>query len=463
MKRLGLGGAILLGSMLGMQVAQATVRMPAVFSDGMVLQQQASVAIWGQSDKSRVSVLTTWDGKTYVADVDPSGSWRMKVATPSYGGPYEIEVSDGDALRIRNVMVGEVWVCSGQSNMDMRVGGRYNEPVLGSLDDIVTSANPDIRMFTVGSKMTSEPQSDCIGTWQEAASETVPGFSAAGYYFARKLNQVLKVPVGIIHASYGGSRVEAWMSREAVAPFKGDTLVRNACILYNGMLNPVVGYGIRGCLWYQGEANVDAPDLYTRLFPAMVADWRAKWGMGEFPFYYAQIAPNHYSPIEEKGNSSAYQREAQLKCLELIPSSGMVVLTDLGDAHTIHPMEKRTVGNRFAYMALGLTYGMKGFPVTGPLYRSMKVEEGRAIISFDHTGAGLTSYHKPLTGFEVAGADRVFHPAEVRLGRDAQTVIVSSREVEKPVAVRYAFKDYTEGSLFNLSGLPASSFRTDDW
>ena len=458
-------GALCMLGVPGMQDIGAKITLPAVFSDGMVLQQESMVAIWGSSDKknAKVKVSTSWDDAVYTVKAEPSGGWKVKVKTPSWGGPYEIEISDGESLRIQNVLIGEVWVCSGQSNMDMRVGGRYNEPVIGSLDAIVTSDNPAIRMFTVGSKMTSEPLADCTGSWQEASTETVPDFTAVGYYFARKLNQVLKVPVGIIHASYGGSRVEAWMSKEGVAPYKGQPDVRNECILYNGMMNPVVGYGIRGCLWYQGEANVDAPDLYTQLFPAMVADWRAKWDVGEFPFYYAQIAPNHYSKEDRKGKNSAYLREAQLKCLDLIPSSGMVVLMDLGDAHTIHPMEKESVGNRFAYMALGKTYGKKGFPTTGPLYQSMQVKENRVEITFREVGRGLTCFHKSMDGFEIAGEDRVFHPAHARFGKDAQTIIVSSPEVTHPVAVRYAFKDYIVGTLFNMSGLPMSSFRTDDW
>lgn len=404
----GFMSAVCLLLLATLQNVSAKITLPAVFSDGMVLQQQSEVAIWGSSDKknARIKVHTSWDGKDYAAKADAAGKWKIKVSTPQYGGPFEVSVSDGEELRIQNVLIGEVWVCSGQSNMNMNMKGNY---------------------------------------------------------FARKLHQVLKVPVGIIHASYGGSRVEAWMSKEGVAPYKGQPEVRNECILYNGMLSPVVGYGIRGCLWYQGEANVDAPDLYMQLFPAMVADWRAKWGIGEFPFYYAQIAPNHYNKGEGKGKNSAYLREAQLKCLDLIPASGMVVLMDLGDPHTIHPMEKEPVGNRFAYMALGKTYGKKGFPTTGPLYQSMQVKENSIEITFREIGKRLTSYRRPLDGFEIAGEDQVFHPAKARMGKDAQTVIVSSPDVEHPVAVRYAFQDYVKGSLFNMVGLPASSFRTDNW
>lgn len=456
---------LLVSFLLLAEGTQAKITIPSFFSNGMVLQQQSMVTIWGSSDKQqqKVAVKTSWNNRKYTTRTDELGNWKVKVETPVYGGPYIVEISDGEVVCIENVLIGEVWLCSGQSNMDMRVSGRYGDPVLGSLDAIVTSENPEIRMFMVGSKMTSAPLTDCEGIWQEASSETVPDFSAAGYFFARKLNEVLRIPVGIIHASYGGSRVEAWMSKEAIEPYKDLEDVHNASILYNGMLSPVVGYGIRGCLWYQGEANVDAPDLYTQLFPSLVNDWRKKWGMGEFPFYYAQIAPFNYNKGEGKGKNSAYLREAQTACLKLIPSSGMIILTDIGDARTIHPMEKEAVGNRFAYMALGRTYGKKGFPTTGPLYKSMQTEGNKITLSFDEMGKGLTTYRQQLTGFEVAGEDKVFHPANARFGKDAQTVIVSSPEVEQPVAVRYAFKDYIKGTLYNMSGLPASSFRTDNW
>lgn len=456
---------LLVSFLLLAEGTQAKITIPSFFSNGMVLQQQSMVAIWGSSDKQqqKVAVKTSWNNRKYTTRTDELGNWKVKVETPVYGGPYIVEISDGEVVCIENVLIGEVWLCSGQSNMDMRVSGRYGDPVLGSLDAIVTSENPEIRMSMVGSKMTSAPLTDCEGIWQEASSETVPDFSAAGYFFARKLNEVLRIPVGIIHASYGGSRVEAWMSKEAIEPYRDLEDVHNASILYNGMLSPVVGYGIRGCLWYQGEANVDAPDLYTQLFPSLVNDWRKKWGMEEFPFYYAQIAPFNYNKGEGKRKNSAYLREAQTACLKLIPSSGMIILTDIGDARTIHPMEKEAVGNRFAYMALGRTYGKKGFPTTGPLYKSMQTEGNKITLSFDEMGKGLTTYRQQLTGFEVAGEDKVFHPANARFGKDAQTVIVSSPEVEQPVAVRYAFKDYIKGTLYNMSGLPASSFRTDNW
>lgn len=445
--------------------ASAKVKLPALFSDGMVMQQGGKAPIWGESDKKngKVTVKTSWNGKEYAATVDAEGRWKTAVETPAYGGPYYIEVSDGQTERISDVMIGEVWLCSGQSNMDMTINGGYNDPVIGALDAVVTSADNGLRMFNVGKKMDSKPLADCTGQWRHASSETTPHFSAAAYFFARKIRQVLGVPVGIIHSSYGGSRVEAWMSAEGVAPFKDMEEVQNECILYNGMMAPVVGYGIRGCLWYQGEANVDYPKLYTKLLPAMVKDWRDKWGRGDFPFYYAQIAPYKYGRGEGIGRNSAYLREAQTKCLDLIPNSGMAILTDVGYPNTIHPMKKEQVGDRFAYLALGLTYSMKGFPVSGPLYKEMAVNGKEVTVTFKNTGRGLTSYRQDIKGFEVAGDDRVFHPANARIDRDVKKVVVWSDKVEHPVAVRFAFKDYTDCTLFSMAGLPASSFRTDDW
>lgn len=445
--------------------AEAKVRLPHVISDGMVLQQQSDVKLWGKARPgSRLTVLTSWNGKSYLAKAAADSTFAVRVKTPAASKKtYTITFSDGEKTTLRNVLVGEVWLCSGQSNMDMRVAGRYGDPVKGSLDAVVSSANPDIRMFTVRSKMDNRPWADCGGQWEEASPQTVPGFSAAAYFFARKLNEVLGIPVGILHASYGGSRVEAWMSNEAAAPYKKMPEVQNASILYNGMMSPLVGYGIRGCLWYQGEANVDQPDLYTRLFPDMVKDWRERWGVGEFPVIYAQIAPFNYNKGKGKGKNSAYLREAQLRCLSLIPSSSMITLSDIGNAHTIHPMDKQPVGRRFAYMALQRVYGFKGFEAAAPVYKSMSVEGNKAILSFDNAERGLTSFRQNLADFEIAGADSVFHPASARFGRDMKVVEVTSPKVAVPVAVRYGFKDYFDGSLFNVWGIPVSSFRTDNW
>lgn len=449
----------------------AKVVMPSVLSSGMVLQQQSDVRLWGKADAgAMVKVTTSWDGKKYQTRAGDDGRFTLMVSTPPAGlTPYYISLyddngkNDADRTVIDNVLIGEVWLCSGQSNMNMRMDGRYGDPVIGALDAMSTSANSAIRMFTVEPEMDNTPHDDCRGEWLEASPATVQSFSAAAYFFARRINEVLGVPVGILHASYGGSRVEAWMSNEAAAPYKPMAEVQNSTILYNGMMAPLVGYGLRGCLWYQGEANVDQPDLYTRLLPAMVSDWRGRWGVGDFPFLYAQIAPFRYNKGEGKGKNSAYLREAQVKCLRLIPNSGMITLSDVGDARTIHPMDKQTVGLRFAYMAMERVYGFRDFPATPPLFSSMTVEGNKATLTFTGADAGLTSYRRPLTDFEVAGADRVFHKAHASFGRGMKTVVVSAREVDRPVAVRYGFSDCPETCLFNIWGLPVSSFRTDEW
>ena len=341
---------------------QARITMPSFFSDGMVLQQKSAVAIWGSSDRKqqKVTVKTSWNAKKYTAVTDESGNWKVKVETPVYGGPYSMEVSDGESVHINNVLIGEVWLCSGQSNMDMRVSGRYGDPVIGSLDAIVTSGNPEVRMFMVGSKMTSEPLTDCEGIWQEASSETVPEFSAAGYFFARKLNQVLKVPVGIIHASYGGSRVEAWMSKEGIEPYKDLSDVHNASILYNGMLSPVVGYGIRGCLWYQGEANAHMPGVltYADKLKRLIEGYRKARKDNGLPFLYVQL-PNfkietYYGNEEERDSDWGAMRLEQEKVLTL-PGTGMVQTLGLGEDNDLHPHNKKDVGELLADLAEKMT------------------------------------------------------------------------------------------------------------
>lgn len=445
--------------------AEAKITMPRLFSNGMVLQQKSNVAIWGKSDKKNasISLVASWDKKRILTKSDNDGLFRFTITTPQYGETYQIDISDGDHLVIKDIIVGEVWLCSGQSNMDMRIGGRYGDGIRGALDAIVTSDNPLIRMFTAKVTFSGTPLDDLDGEWQAASTETTADFSATAYFFARKLNQVLHVPVGIIHLSCGGSKVEAWMSQESVAPYKHLKDVQNPSCLFDGMMNAAVGYGIRGCLWYQGEANVDSPDLYTQLFPTMVADWRQRWQQGDFPFYFAQIAPYNYRHKEGKGANSAYMREAQQKCLSLIPNSGMVVLSDIGQPYTIHPIDKQPVGERFAYLALHDTYGKQGVPESGPVYREMKIDGNRIELFFDHMGRGLTTYRQPFNDFEIAGEDHVFYPAWAGLGKDAQSIVVSSNKVAHPVAVRYGFKDYFQGCLYNMYGLPASSFRTDDW
>ncbi|WP_159520248.1 sialate O-acetylesterase [Sunxiuqinia indica] len=456
---------------------QAKVKMSALFADHMVLQQQSEVAIWGWADaRSEVNVTTSWNDKSYTAKAAKDGKFKLMVETPAAGGPYEIIVSDGEALTIENVLIGEVWLCSGQSNMEMPMKGFRGQPVLGSNMDILKSNNENIRVITVPRSSQTVAQENFEAKWKVADAAAIRNFSATGYYFGRLLNEMLDVPIGLIEVSYGGSCVQAWMSPETSVAFEGkqvpapgDTIPvpnRTPTVLFNGMLNPVIGYGMKGCIWYQGETNYQEPDRYEELFPTMVNEWRELWGIGNFPFYYAQIAPFDYSvfysseDVKEKYNS-AYLRDAQRKALDDIPNSGMAVLMDVGEETCIHPMHKQEGGERLALWALGETYDLPDFSYKSPAYDAFEVKGSQVVVSFKDVANGLTTFGKELTGFEIAGENKVFYPADVFLR--TKSVVVSSPRVEKPVAVRYAFKDFIVGTLFGTDGLPVSSFRTDDW
>jgi sialate O-acetylesterase len=455
----------------------AAVRLPSFFSDNMVLQQQTDAAIWGWANaNSTVQVISSWNKKKYTVKADASGKWKAKISTPAAGGPYEITISDGSPVTLHNVLIGEVWFCSGQSNMEMPMKGFRDQPIKGSNNAIFNSANNQLRIYTVPRavekfiKDTSKTSS-----WKEATPENISNFSATAYYFGRLLQQNLKVPIALINDSYGGSSAEAFMSIEALKAFPeikihtaSDTFRlnnRSATTLYNGMIHPLVGYTIKGCIWYQGESNQDRPDQYEKLFPAMVAQWRSEWGQGDFPFYFAQIAPYNYSqfpaPTRTEKMNSAYLRDAQRKALTNISNSGMVVLMDIGDEWGIHPADKETVGKRFAYLAFGNTYQMKGFAYQSPSYDSLLINGSVATIKFKNVPNGLTSFGKPLTQFEIAGADKRFYTANAVIRNG--TIQVSHPLIANPVAARYAFKDFIMGELFSNEGFPVSSFRTDDW
>jgi len=447
----------------------AEVKLPAIFCDNMVLQQQSNVSIWGSaSKKSTVSVTTGWNHKSYSAHAGNDGKWKLKVATPSAGGPYEISISDGKTLRLRNVLIGEVWICSGQSNMEMPMRGLRSQPVIGSAEAIALSSNPNIRLFTVKKTSSLEPLDDVTGDWKLCTPENVYGFSATAYYFGLMLHKVLNVPVGLIHSSWGGSRIEPWMSESGLKNFDWVKLpekkpvenlsIQTPTVLFNAMINPIVGYGMRGAIWYQGESNRHEPKEYLKLMPGLIENWRSLWGIGEFPFYYVQIAPYDYG---QSGISSAYLREAQLKASTALPNIGMACIMDLGEKDVIHPSNKETGSNRLAYLALDKTYGIKGITGQSPVFKEMKVSGEVVKLTFDHAITGLTSFGKELSCFELAGADKRFFPAKASIV--GPEIILISLSVTKPVAVRYAFKDFVVGDLYGVSGLPVSSFRSDDW
>lgn len=454
----------------------ATVKLPYFFSDNMVLQQQTDAAIWGWAKAgSTVTISTSWNKAKYSVKTDTDGKWKTKIGTAAAGGPYSITVSDGTPVTIKNVLLGEVWLCSGQSNMEMPMKGYRDQPILGGNDAIFHSTNDQIRLYNVPRSVQRTPQDTSKNSpWRIAEPEAVSNFSATAYYFAKILQERLNVPVAVINISYGGSPVEAFMDAETLKAFpeikvpsaNGTEQLnnRNATVLYNGMLRAFLGYTIKGCLWYQGESNNDRPQQYETLFPAFVKQIRAQSGQGDFPFYFCQIAPYNYynfAAVNAVNNNSAYLRDAQRKALAKIPNSGMAVLMDIGEEFNIHPGDKATGSKRLAYMALAKTYGLKGFGFESPSFESIAVSGNTITVKFNGAPNGLTSYGKALQYFEVAGANKVYRPAKALIS--GGTIVVSAPDVKDPVAVRYAFKDFVVGDLFSTEGFPVSSFRSDDW
>ena len=459
--------------------SEAKVTLPSILGDNMVLQQQTEVELWGKARPNAVvTVKTSWNNRVYKSSSDGKGNWSLKVSTPVAGGSYKITFNDGELLTLQNILIGEVWFCSGQSNMEMPMGGFDRQPVRGT-NDLIAKAKPStpIRMYTTDSKdgrwvrqFSKTPQEDCQG---ENTPVNVSHISAVSYYFARYIQEVLEVPVGIVVSTWGGSKVEAWMSRESIKSFDSidlsildnDAEVKNPtatpCVLYNAKIAPLTHFAVKGFLWYQGESNRDNAGLYQSLMPAFVTDLRAKWGRGELPFYFVQIAPFNYEGAD--GTSAARLREVQLQNMKDIPNSGMVTTMDVGHPVFIHPVDKETVGNRLAYWALAQTYGMKGFGYAPPVYKSMEIQENKIYINFDHAQRGLSPMWTSLKGFEIAGEDKVFHPAFAEIETKTARLAVSSDKVPHPVAVRYAYKNYVEASIFSIHGIPAAPFRTDNW
>ncbi|WAC39579.1 sialate O-acetylesterase [Pedobacter sp. SL55] len=435
-----------------------------------MLQQNSNAKIWGTATgKKVVKVQTSWDKQTYTVKPDDKGNWTVIVKTANAGGPFTISVSQLNKIVLNDVLLGEVWLCSGQSNMDMPVKGYNNLPITNSLDILMASPDPMLRLFKVERKYAATPETNVKGNWQLADAGSVAPFSAVGYQFASYLRKQLDVPVGIIQSTWGGSPIEAWMDRQLVGDVLKDRLSSNTAIskavhqtpgsLFNGMISPLIGYSMAGVIWYQGEQNRHNYSDYLALQHAMVSSWRAKWEIGEWPFYLVQLAPMKYAARE------AYKvpllMEAQLKLPDTLANAGVAVIIDAGEQHNIHPANKTLPSKRLAYLALANTYHKKGFPVASPTYKKMVVKNDTVQVYFNHIPLGLTTYGKPITQFEVAAADQKFYPATAKLVNDV--VYVHSDQVQNPIAIRYAFKDWAIGELYSVEGLPVSSFRTDDW
>jgi sialate O-acetylesterase len=479
--------------------AHAAVKPNALISDGMVLQQGIKAPLWGTADDGEEITVTFQDQKHTTTAKD--GKWRVELDPLKAGGPSELTIAGKNTIRVKNVLVGEVWICSGQSNMEMGLASTAD-----GRQAIAASENPKIRLFVVTRTGAAVPQADVIGEWKECGPKTVGGFSAVAYYFGRDLNKALDVPVGLIETNWGGTVCEAWTSRgalEAVPDLKylGDKAdketkaalddylkaldkyreqvvkaheedkelpappplpsVKNPnafpSSLYNGMIAPLVPYAIKGAIWYQGESNAGRAAEYRTLFPTMIKDWRERWHEGDFPFLFVQLAP--FNAGNSNGVQWAELREAQLLTAQKVPTTAEAVITDVGEEKDIHPKQKEPVGARLALAAEALAYNKK-VEYSGPVYEGMKVEGNKAILSFTHAGGGLVAKGGPLQGFAIAGDDYKFVKADAEIRDDH--IEVSSKEVDKPVAVRFGWANFPVVNLFNKDGLPATPFRTDD-
>jgi sialate O-acetylesterase len=477
--------------------ADSDVTLPRIFSDNMVLQQGTSVPVWGWGVEGTTVTVKFRDQtvSTRVAD----GKWIVRLKNLKAGGPDTLTVIGANRHEFKNVLVGEVWLAGGQSNMEFPLQDSFQAAA-----DVAGSANPSIRLLKVPHCRLEAPTNDIGADWSECNPERAAGFSAVAYYFARDLQARLRVPVGVIESDWGGTPAEAWMeygflhanpdyeieliktwalaeeryeqgleeyNKEKQAAAQSNTEFNKPAPwrpwkpgeLYNGMIAPLLPYAIRGVLWYQGESNADSParaEEYHRLFADLIRDWRAVWGEGNFPFLLVQLAP--FTSIQSQPGKSnwALLREAQLQAAQNLPNVGMAVITDVGDEHNIHPTRKKPVGERLALAARALAYH-EAIEYLGPVCKGMKIDRGEIILTFDHVDGGLEARGGDLTGFAIAGADEkfVWAVAEIK----GNTVVVRSPEVENPVAVRYGWANYPVVNLWNKAGLPASPFRTDNF
>lgn len=462
MKKTLLSFALLISATLSF----AQLRLPSVIGDNMVLQQKSSVALWGWGNPSeKVMITTSWNNKTDSVTTTRDAKWKIFIPTPAAGGPYIIRIKAGnDTIALKNVFIGEVWVCSGQSNMEYN---SYNEGSKDMIPELKKAPDNNIHFFQEPKATALYPQDDCKARWTIADSNTLKSFSQVAYFFAQRLNRDMNVPIGLIQAAWGGTPAETWTPAYAV---NTDEALAEASrkqnpadwwpywpgYTYNAMIAPLTNYNIAGALWYQGESNTAAPYTYARLLTSMIKSWRNIWNK-DFPFYLVQIAPFTY---DTKYSGSVIQ-EQQAKVLAL-ENTGMVVTTDLvPDTTDIHPPLKKAVGDRLAALALAKTYHKTGIAYASPMYKNMSVEGGRATVTFDNAQDGLIAKGNTISQLYVAGKDKIFYPAQASIS--GNKLIVSADKVKQPVAVRFGFSNAAVGNLFSKSGLPVAPFRTDNW
>lgn len=499
-----LASLLMLATVNGM----AKVTINPLFSDNMVLQRDKKVAVWGTAAAGE-KVTVSIEKQSVATEADAQGKWLLYLKPMKAGGPYEMSISTADDnLLVKNMLIGEVWIASGQSNMEYGIGSALN-----SQQEIAAADYPQIRLFTVRTMVADTPQQLSTGKWEICTPETAKSFSAVAYFFARDLYKTLNIPLGIIHSSVSGTMAEAWTRPEVMAgvpqlqpildryqadikkyqlelaaytdklaaweievkaatdagnkapvkpkaPVNPATMTTHPGGLWNGKIAPLIPFTMRGVIWWQGEYNSERSEQYKTLFPSMIKDWRAQWGQGDFPFYFVQM---QNLDIQPQPNKARYyeMRDAQLFTYRTVPNTGMAISVDIGDANNIHPPNKQEASRRLALIARTKVYGEK-LVYSGPMFKRLKLKDGKAIISFSDIDGGLiTKTGAELKSFTIAGNDEKFYPAEaVIVGK---TVVVSCREVADPVAVRYAWEDNPVCSLYNSAGLPASPFRSDNW
>lgn len=458
MKKLFLLVFLMLGGLLNLS---ATIKLPSIFSNNMILQRNSKVTIWGTADYGETIELTTsWDNNKYLTKSNKQGKWKIIVSTPDAGGPYEVIITGSATIIFENVMIGEVWLCTGQSNM----GYKATSGLLNQEKEISAANYPKIRLFKVQRAQSDKPENDCLGQWVECSPETMKNFSSVGYFFGRELHQNLDVPIGLIESTWGGTSIELWTSKETIfndsialesAKIATKWPIENVGTMFNAMISPLIPFEIAGNIWYQGESNRYKFDSYKHLMCLMINEWRNLWGK-DFPFYYVQIAPFRYN----EPFTGALIREQQLKAMS-IPNTGMVVTTDVGNPEDVHPENKQVVGHRLALWALAKTYGFSDLVYSGPIFKNMKLLEGQVEVVFDFAENGLMQRGEEIKGFELAGKDKIFYPATAQI--KGSKVRIKSSKVKDPIACRFSFDNITEPNLYNIEGLPASPFRTDDW
>lgn len=439
----------------------ATIVLSNIFKDHMVLQRNGEVTIWGWGDlNEEVSIITSWDDKKYITKTPLTTRWQLQIKTPEAGGPYTIKFKgSSNEIILKDILIGEVWLCSGQSNMEWSANNGID-----NADEEIDNANyPNIRFFTVLKRTSQAEQDNVYGKWETCIPETMRNFSATGYFFARRLQEELDIPIGVIDTGWGATSAEVWtpksvFDRNAYLTEQATKINGNIwapiqpSILYNGMINPIKGFKIAGTLWYQGESNVVNAESYEELFSSMIASWRESWGY-DFPFYYVQIAPYKYGTAEK----GVEVRDAQRRTLKVI-NTGMVVVSDICTIDDIHPTNKQDVGLRLANLALKQHYKTLNTAVNGPLFKEVKILGKKVEVIFENS-TGLYFKDKKLENFELAGNDGEFYSAKARIKNDK--VIVSSSKVKEPIRVRYAWSNTVLANLFNKAGLPVSSFVSD--